>query len=545
MADDDGTNPVPTPPTNINTSRRSTQVEVDTHGREEPTIVADIFARDTGDAGICVADGYGLRITVERAHLVVADGIGRHRRTRRYARATHGLRRLVILGHTGSVSLETLAWCRRLGIEIAIVDTDATVQFTSVPNGIDDARLRRRQAATMGTQLGLVITRELLTAKLSGQASLVRRRFNNDAVADAIHDLCEALADTSDIDQARQLEASAAALYWNAWTGRDDTAPRFATRDQHRVPTHWTTFEGRRSVLASAHANRRAERPTNAIINYCNALAEIETVLACHVVGLDPGLGVLHRDARDRHSLAQDLLEPIRPAIEGVVLDLLSKRTFRYSDFSEGPDGHVRVLAPLTHELAEMMPRWSRAVAPIVERTAHRIGAALDGGYDATTRLTGARQRAGQARAKARALQVAASPVPVRRQRAKSDAAMLLFATCVVCGGPVERKGHVRCQTCRSIARVQDEATRRKRGRAIAASRAELERWRREHPEPRPDPEVFRRDILPGLANVKLSEIVTACGVARSWASMIRSGRKVPALRHWAALADLARRRAR
>src|SRR3954465_10221199 len=103
------------------------------------TIVAEIFSRDTSDTGICVADGYGLRISIERGHLVVVDGIGRHRRSRRYARATHGLRRLVILGHTGQISLGALAWCRRLGVEVAIIDTDATVQFMSVSNAVDDA----------------------------------------------------------------------------------------------------------------------------------------------------------------------------------------------------------------------------------------------------------------------------------------------------------------------------------------------------------------------------------------------------------------------
>src|SRR5262249_33145584 len=85
----------------------------------------------------------------------------------------------------------------------------------------------------------------------------------------------------------------------------------------------------------------------------------------------------------------------------------------------------------------------------------------------------------------------------------------------------------------------QAEQTRRQRGRAIAANRAELERWKSEHPDARTDPDAFRREVLPGLARVKLSEIMRACGVAKSTASMIRSGALVPALRHWSALASL------
>jgi hypothetical protein len=42
-------------------------------------------------AGVCVADGFGVRVVVERGALEVHDGVGPHRRSRRYDRATHGL----------------------------------------------------------------------------------------------------------------------------------------------------------------------------------------------------------------------------------------------------------------------------------------------------------------------------------------------------------------------------------------------------------------------------------------------------------------------
>ncbi len=37
-------------------------------------------------AGICVCDGFGVRVVVERGALEVHDGIGQHRRRRRYHR---------------------------------------------------------------------------------------------------------------------------------------------------------------------------------------------------------------------------------------------------------------------------------------------------------------------------------------------------------------------------------------------------------------------------------------------------------------------------
>ena len=52
------------------------------------------------DHGICVARGYGIKITVQRGHLIVHDGVGNRRRTRRYHH-TSKLRRLVLIGNTG------------------------------------------------------------------------------------------------------------------------------------------------------------------------------------------------------------------------------------------------------------------------------------------------------------------------------------------------------------------------------------------------------------------------------------------------------------
>jgi hypothetical protein len=49
-----------------------------------------------------------------------------------------------------------------------------------------------------------------------------------------------------------------------------------------------------------------------------------------------------------------------------------------------------------------------------------------------------------------------------------------------------------------------------------------------------------RRDILPRLATVRLSEIVRAIGCSKASASDIRRGKRTPHVSTWAALAALA-----
>ena len=128
-------------------------------------------------AGVCVADGFGVRIVVERGALEVHDGVGPHRRSRRYDRATHGLRRLVILNAAGVVSLDALRWCQALGVGVLVLGSDGTAQLASTPRMTDDARLRRTQALAPFEPYGLDVARWLMSRKIMGQGKLVLRRF--------------------------------------------------------------------------------------------------------------------------------------------------------------------------------------------------------------------------------------------------------------------------------------------------------------------------------------------------------------------------------
>jgi CRISPR/Cas system-associated endonuclease Cas1 len=154
----------------------------------------------------------GLRLSVERGALVVTDGIADHCRTRRFDKATHGLRRVVIMGTTGTVSIDALHWCSRLGIGVIVLAHDGTAQLASTPRLTDDARLRRTQALAAGEPYGLDVARWLISRKLVGQGSLVLRRLGDNPTAEIIGDLALGVEEATTIDEIRQLEASAAAL---------------------------------------------------------------------------------------------------------------------------------------------------------------------------------------------------------------------------------------------------------------------------------------------------------------------------------------------
>ncbi|MGA2530721.1 MAG: CRISPR-associated endonuclease Cas1 [Acidimicrobiales bacterium] len=501
--------------------------------------LADTYSRPDL-AGVCVADGFGVRVVVERGALEVHDGVGPHRRSRRYDRATHGLRRLVILNATGTVSLDALRWCANLGVGVLVLGSDGTAQLASTPRMTDDARLRRTQALAPFEPYGMDVARWLMSRKIVGQGKLVLRRFGDSESAETIGDLALASEGTETIDELRQLEASAAALYFGAWSGRAECAPTFAGKDRRRIPPHWSRYEGRRSVLASAASNRKAERPVNAMLNYLYALVEAEAILACQAVGLDPGLGIVHADAKGRQSLALDLMEPVRPEVDAFVLDMVERRSFRKAEFTETSDGHVRLLAPLTHELAETMPLWAKSLGPIAEHVAHILGGAMAGTYSAVTPLTRSRTRTAQAVVKARRASAQAAATSSTALQKPTNTTALPLWTCPDCGGAVTNPRHVRCDACIAVDPAQAPEIRGRRGAAIAARKRALSDWDEANPDVSYDPELFRREILPRLANVKLMDIAEAAGCSKASASDIRRGKWAPHVSTWTALGSLA-----
>lgn len=138
--------------------------------------------------------------------------------------------------------------------------------------------------------------------------------------------------------------------------------------------------------------NREATDPVNAALNYCYSLAEAECRTALIVLGLDPGLGVLHADKPGRDSLALDLMEALRPAVDRAVIRCLGidqhrgSRRIPSSWFRETRTGQVLLKAPLSHELAEHLPRWGSVVQPYARQMGEMFTAVAERGITAVLR---------------------------------------------------------------------------------------------------------------------------------------------------------------
>jgi CRISPR-associated endonuclease Cas1 len=490
---------------------------------------------------IHVASGFGLKLFVERGHLVVHDGIGRQRRTVRFNRATSRLRRLVVLGHSGYVTLEALRWLRDVGAAFVHIDRDGKLVASTSGYGRDDARLRRAQALATTNGIGLELVRELIQQKLHGQGAVLTALPNSDAASagrSAINQGLAELTNAGSMQELRLVEAQAAREYFTAWSR---VPVRFARADQPRVPKHWHSFGGRVSPITSA--NRLAANPANAILNYLFALIEAEASLACHAVGLDPGIGLLHADQKARDSLALDLMEPIRPEAERYLLDLLSHNTFRARDFNETGSGNCRLQPPLTYRLAETLVTWTTLVAPVAEtvvrRLAHQARIAAS-----PTPLTQANRR--QSRAAA-----------IPSKQSPSTVTSLRLGRCKSCGVEITIAGRTHCDLClpdfrtkqqagfaaagpKALAKLRQSGVDPAHGATARERRAET--MRRHHRQAsdgqkQSDPHLFACEILPAIQAVPLRRLTAATGLSLRYVSLIRRGERVPHPRHWEAFA--------
>lgn len=355
--------------------------------------VREVFTRSPANQSVIVVDGHGIRITVARGHLVIEDGIGDTRRSRRIPRIDArsqqppgasddwGLARLVILSPTGYVSLEAVRWCTELGVQIIYADRDGRLLMAS-PGQSGDARIREAQVyAQQNGRLsatGMRIVKDLLSSKLAGQAEVSSNVLSSDKHADRINAQLKRMLNSERMADVLSAEGTAANAYWDSWKSR--VFVPFDPCDLSLVPVHWYRFNGR--VSSGMKSPRHASDPVNAMLNYAYKICESEALLACHASGLEPMWGFSHEHSKAELGMAYDLMEPLRPYSDRAVLSMLDHGAgiplgdngrplyFDVLWLCETKDGTCRLVAPLTHMIAE---RVITAVARKAQDFAERI----------------------------------------------------------------------------------------------------------------------------------------------------------------------------
>lgn len=208
--------------------------------------------------------------------------------------------------------------------------------------------------------------RHWVRLKVTGQARLLKREAERDVAGRAtlLRASAQILATAArlrdepmTVESVRGIEGAASAAYFEALP--EVFAPSLG-------------FHGR---------NRRPPRdPVNACLSLIYTMlqgAAVEAALAC---GLDPDTGFLHEPAAGRASLACDLVEPLRPAADKLVIELFRLRTLRKEHFHTGDEGCLLGKAGRRafYEAVEPPLGWMRTR---LRRLARHVARAADSAY--------------------------------------------------------------------------------------------------------------------------------------------------------------------
>jgi CRISPR-associated endonuclease Cas1 len=484
--------------------------------------------------GIITLFGFGTKVHVSRGHLVVEERLCGQLRVARLPRVGHKLRRLVVIGSDGFVTLSALRWISDQRAAFLMLDRQGHVLAATGPTGPSDARLRRAQATAHHTGIAMPIIRRLVDRKLEGQARVARDLLHDVVASDEITTMREAVHRAESPDAARAVEAGAAQIYWASWRTVPIVFPR---NDLVRVPEHWRTFGARRSALTNSP--RVASNPANAILNFLFAILEAQTRLALVALGLDPGLGLLHVDTDARDSLALDVMEVARPEVEAYVLRLLQQPLPRKWFFEERT-GQCRLMAPFASKLAETAPLWGRAVGPFAEWVSSTLWSSVRKGVSLGDRPTPLTQRH---RRESRPEPISKYEVPPQRP----------VRVCRQCGNAV-KAGRQFCAVCTIPASTERlmatseqarDASHRPDAQTLRAATRKRQMQEERGWDPSVQPtwltdEVYRTKIQPALMRLTVGALAAALGISLPYASGVRSGRRRPHPRHWITLAQLA-----
>lgn len=485
------------------------------------------------ESGLCVLYGYGVKVNVHGNHLHCEDGICEDRRASNFHRATSGLKRLAVLSTDGYISLGAVQWLHDIGAGILVIGDGSEVLLADVPPGSNYPALRRAQAMAASSETGFQITRELIGVKIRKQVETLNRiGKSGDALSGFLSDL-----DTSpDYDRMRVTEAHAASLYWSQWV---DVPLTFAKKDREVIPDHWLRFGERRSLLNNGA--RKATSPGNALLNYAYAILEGETRIAILTQGLDPGVGLMHSDQEATDSLVYDVMETARPDVDLWLYRFLQKRTFTKDDFWETERGEVRLSLELRHSLTRNARELSRPVYPWIEFVAKSLSSKPIGTF-----LTQGNRSAGRNAYR-------------RAKHRRRTAEFRNRQFCASCGTEIDPDRKY-CDECLPE-RIQEISSSfysyahsklrnmRSSGNDKAhggeAARLRAERLRKNTEANRTwadngelDGVDFKRNILPGLQNISLTQIRKTTGLSLRYCSLIQKG-KVPHKRHWQALISI------
>jgi CRISPR-associated protein Cas1 len=310
------------------------------------------FERRAGVRQPLILSGHGVRLRVERGSLLVKNGFTHYPQRQETWRFFPGdwrlPSRIVVLDVDGGLSFDALSWLSTHEVPLVqvnwrgeVVNVVASHTQVPIPEQV------KSQIAALSEDGGLRMSLRLIKEKIANSIETLRHAFPRSAAIDAAMDkLAAELAmlkrvPPATVSQLMGVEGRVGYAYFNAWR---TCSLKWKGTDRRPIPDDWHQIGRRSSKLGTqSHPNRNATHPVNAMLNYAYGILESQVRMQVMAAGLDPTVGILHGNARGKHGLVYDLMEPLRPIVDRTVLKFVQAHTFHPADFSISSDGVCRL----------------------------------------------------------------------------------------------------------------------------------------------------------------------------------------------------------
>lgn len=244
----------------------------------------------------------------------------------------HTLQGIICFSYLGA-SPALMGACARHNIQLVFCRPNGRFLCRVTGESQGNVLLRRQQYRTADNQEESTrIASCFIFGKVSNaRSSLERMRRDHSAridegqfvtASDQLKQMLPAILEVSDLDGLRGMEGAAANVYFGCFD-------QMILQDKSHFYYHG---RNRRPPLDNV----------NALLSFVYTLLGNDCASALEAVGLDAYVGFMHRDRPGRNSMAQDLLEELRPCFaDRFVLTLINNRVVSHKDFQHQEDGAV------------------------------------------------------------------------------------------------------------------------------------------------------------------------------------------------------------
>lgn len=316
-----------------------------------------------------VLSGHGVRLRVDQGTLLIRNGFTHYPQVAEEHRFFPADRdkpaRIVIVDGNGSVSLDALSWLTIHNIPLVRLDWRGNVTSVLSNSYGPDHRLVHEQLRAQTSALPIAIS--LIVHKLKNCITTLKSVPPNERVQSAIErigaDVRELLrTPPKSLRALRGIEGRSALLYFSAWR---DLPTKWKGLGRRPIPSDWNSIGPRTSANNVKGYNRDASHPVNAILNYAYAVLESQIRIEIVSQGYDPTIGYLHAFEKYRAALVCDLMEPMRPVVDRMVLGFVQSVTFKRSDFTIRSDGVCRLNPEMARHIVKVLSFMTIQPAPM------------------------------------------------------------------------------------------------------------------------------------------------------------------------------------